>query len=136
MKQTITTLLSHLATSLGTTAKYLWAVEVKQGYIVAIQDFLVAIVMLILMAIALVAMRRLFRRANAINAKEYGASFNAWTDDGTNETQWMYGAAAFSLAAAVLFSIIAILSILHGISHALNPANYAFQQVMNYISNA
>ena len=136
MKQSITTLLSHLATSLGTTAKYLWAVEVKQGYIVAIQDFLVAVAMLILMTIALVAMRRFFRRANAINVKEYGASFNPWADDGTHETQWMYGAAAFSLGATILFSVIAIVSISHGISHALNPANYALQQVMNYIANA
>ena len=136
VKSSIVGLLNHLASTMGTTAKYLFSVEVKQGYIVAYQDFLWALVFLMLMVVSLVTMRRYFHKANAINIAKYGDQYNPWTDDGLDETQWMYYVGVICVGLSILFGIATVMNVSHGISHLLNPANYALQQVMNYISNA
>lgn len=108
-------LLTTFASTLGVTVKYLWGVELHQAYIAAIQ-FGIWSVLLLIAAITLGAISRiLWKEQESERHKDYA----------------LFGIVLTFTIVCFVFSLFVMSE---AVSDALNPANFAFNEMINKLS--
>lgn len=129
MNQQLVTLLSQLATKLGTTVQYLYGVEVKQAYVTALQNGLWFLLFVVIGIVSAVIGVRCYRKYQKVSAEWFERrGYN--NEDGTSE-----GLATVLCALGVLISVIFIMVFANNIiADLVNPQNWAFNTLMSLVS--
>lgn len=106
-------LLSAMAQRLGTTVKYLWGVEVREGYVQSLLNSIGALICLICGVTLVFVCRHFYKKQ---------AGRKQWSD---LESCWIWASLFGILIAAGVF----IYCVLSAVDAFLNPANYALTAI-------
>lgn len=130
-------LLSALASKLGITAKYLWAVEMKEAHVQFYLSMWQFVIAAFLMGASLMFIKYSFKKGRIdiekmreIERKRYASCTptSSWGD-----TNWTFMIVVSSICAAS-FLVWVIISLLSSIDLFVNPANFAFNAIANALS--
>lgn len=114
MNQGTAQILAQLANTLGTTTKYLWAVEVKESYVMAIVHLVWILTLGIIIILSINMGKRSIRKAIEEREMVLGHDFE-WTVGA-----FIYGLIAIACLIFIAFNLTSVISCL------INPQDYAF----------
>lgn len=129
MNQQVQTLLEQLAHSLGTTIQYLWGVEIRQAYIVGIENLVWSVFLMVATYAAIRIVKKCFHAVKVLN--DYDSEEETYFDD---DGVYILIASLVS-ASCIVIAICMLCDLNSGINELINPAHFVIQDISSFVKS-